>query len=221
MTALRTLVIGLLIVFSAVEGLYLARADAPESEFVSRKKLIQVFSTDDIDKIIQIIDAIGKMSYRGQVLPVLIDAWLGRSDKYPNMSWAVLNTEIVRLYIGSMLYYADRNGDIDIDEEEVHQFLRRASQSEDTDVRLRAVIELIGIRDSADVVIFLNIAHERDRKTFRAALIGLSSNCGEAADKALDEIEESIDSPQLQEHVQYAKRKREEFKRVMAEKWCE
>ncbi len=193
----------------------LASSDA----YVSVEELTTELKMKDIDRVLRALNTVKQMTYQGEILPFIRDLWDSRKDKYPELPWATINTDIVKLDIANMLLQAAANGKTKIDREKIHRFVVGLISSTDIDVARNAILTLSLIDDAKDVGGILAIAKQKEKGTFRISVIALSKMCGPEATRALDQLEAAISEAEYKSYITKTRREAQSFKERT--RWCE
>ncbi len=194
-------------------------ASLPDPSYVSVGELTDVLKTRDIDHILKTLNAVKRMAYQGEILPFVHDLWEGRKDKYPDLPWATINADIVRVNLADILLQAAANGKITVDKEKIHRYVSGLVNSKDSDVAVTAILALSPIDDEKDVGAILAVARQQKPATFRASVVALSQMCNPAAARALDQLEASVTKTELKSYVSETVRQSQSFKERTH--WCE
>ena len=192
---------------------------ASSNPYVSVEELTAELKTKDIDRILKALNTVKQMTYQGEILPFIRDLWDSRKEKYPELPWDTINTDIVKVDIANILLQAAANGKTKIDKEKVHQFVAGLISSSDVDVARNAILTLSLIDDAKDVGGILAIAKQKKKGTFKASVIALSKMCSPEATLALDQLEVSISDAEYKSYITETKREAQSFKERT--RWCE
>lgn len=192
---------------------------AQSDTYVSVDELTATLKTRNVDRILVTLNTIKQMSYQGEILPFVRDLWDGRKDKYPELPWETINSNIVKVDIANILLQAHANGKIKLDTESVHRYVAGMISSTDIDVARNAILTLSLLDDEKDVAKILAIAKRQQKGTFRAAVVALSKMCNPAAAKALAQLEESVTGKELKSYVAETRRESQAFKERSG--WCD
>lgn len=192
---------------------------ASSNAYVSVEELTAELKTKDIDRILKVLNTVKQMTYQGEILPFIHDLWDSRKNKYPELPWDTINTDIVKVDIANILLQAAANGKTKIDKEKIHRFVAGRISSTDIDVARNAILTLSLIDDAKDVDGILAIAKQKKKGTFRASVIALSKMCNPKATRALDQLEASISGAEFKSYITETKREAQSFKERT--RWCE
>ena len=210
--AVRDLVklIGIVLVcfFSLTHGFAASAADG----FVSVEDLKADLQTRDIDRIMKALNVVKQMTYQGQVLPFLVDLWTNQKDKYPDLRWEIINSDIVKLDIADVLLQAQRNGRIQIDKGSVYEFIASLLDSNDVQVAQNAILTLSLIDEPRSVERILSASKRQNIWTFRSSAHALASMCHPSAEKSLDQLEMLVEDMELKAEIQKDRRKMMDYK---------
>lgn len=157
--------------------------------FINVENLKRDLQTRDIDRIGKTLNDVKQMQYQGQILPFLVDLWSNQKAKHPELQWEIINSDIVRVDIANVLLQAQRNGRIQIDDDEFYEFLARLIESSDVQVAQNAILTLSLIDEARSVEKILSASNRKNRWTFRSSFLALTSMCHPSAEKALDQLE--------------------------------
>jgi hypothetical protein len=158
-------------------------------QFINVENLKEDLQTRDIDRIGKTLNDVKQMKYQGQILPFLVDLWSNQKAKYPELQWEIINSDIVRVDIANVLLQAQRNGRIQINDDELYEFLAKLLGSSDLQVAQNAILTLSLIDEPRSVEKILSAANRKNKWTFRSSFVALTSMCHPAAEKALDQLE--------------------------------
>lgn len=192
---------------------------ASNGAFVTVQSLTADLESRNIDQIDKSLNDIKTMSYKGEILPFVVDLWEKRKDKHPRLPWDVIDTKIVRLELADILLQAVKNRRLKLDSQPMHRFVSGLVDSDDPDLARKAIGTLAILDDEADVDRVHQVAKGKDPATFRIAVLTLTQMCNQKAASAIAELEVSIAEPQLNSYIKQRKRDSEEFKNRTA--WCD
>src|SRR5713101_3969811 len=82
---------------------------ASNGAFVTVQSLTADLESRNIDQIDKSLNDIKMMSYKGEILPFVVDLWEKRKDKHPRLPWDVIETKIVRLELADILLQSVKN----------------------------------------------------------------------------------------------------------------
>lgn len=185
----------LLCLLGALTGVPLAASNSDPATAIhfntkSIDDLRSAINSRDLDRIIEELNDVKRMRYKGEILPYVKALWDEREDVDRSLDWGVVTLPIVKLDLANILIQAIRNGMVDLEMGEFHAFVRDHVTSEDRAVARNALLTLSIVNDPADVPVLLSAAREQNPGTFGAAVVALSGMCGQAASAALDSLEE-------------------------------
>ena len=187
--AVRCLTKQIGIVLVCALALTYGSATSYADQFINVENLKADLQTRDIDRIVKTLNDVKRMGYQGQILPFLVDLWSNQKAKYPELQWEIINSDVVQVDIANVLLQAQRNGRIQIDDDELYEFLARLIGSSDLQVEQNAILTLSLIDEPRSVEKILSAANRKNKWTFRSSFIALTSMCHTAAEKALDQLE--------------------------------
>ena len=118
-------------------------------QFINVENLKADLQTRDIDRIGKTLNDVKQMKYQGQILPFLVDLWSSQKAKYPELQWEIINSDIVRVDIANVLLQAQRNGRIQINDDELYEFLAKLLVSSDQQVAQNAIWAVAGLVDTS------------------------------------------------------------------------
>lgn len=188
-------------------------------DFVSVDELATSLETGNIDRILNMLNAIKQMSYQGEILPFVYDLWNGREDKYPDLSWKIVNEDIIKVELANILLQAESNGRVEIDKAGLHKFVLKLVNSKDVGVVRSAISTLALTDDEGDVSKIFSIAIQQKKGTFRVSILALAEMCNSAAGKALDKLEKDVEKPELKSFITETRINIKAFKERT--RWCE
>ena len=186
--------------------------DATGNEFVSVEDLKADLRTQNIDRIIKTLNVVKRMTYQGQVLPFLMDLWTNQKDKYPELQWEIINSDIVKIDTANILLQAERNGRMQVDKSGIYEFAARLIDSSDVQVAQNAILTLALIDEPRVVDKILSAAKRQNKWTFRASVLALNSMCHQSAEKALDQLETLAKDAELKAEIQKDRHKMMDYK---------
>jgi hypothetical protein len=182
-------------------------------QFINVENLKADLQTRDIDRIGKTLNDVKQMKYQGQILPFLVDLWSNQKAKYPELQWEIINSDIVRVDIPNVLLQAQRNGRIQINDDELYEFLAKLLGSSDLQVAQNAILTLSLIDEPRSVEKILSAASRKNKWTFRSSFVALTSMCHPAAEKALDQLEVLVkDDRDISVEIQKGRLKMKEYK---------
>lgn len=187
--AVRCLTKQIGIVLVCALALTYGSATSYADQFVNVESLKADIQTRDIDRIVKTLNDVKRMQYQGQILPFLVDLWSNQKAKHPELQWEIINSDIVRVDIANVLLQAQRNGRIQIDDDEFYEFLARLIESSDVQVAQNAILTLSLIDKARSVEKILSASNRKNKWTFRSSFLALTSMCHPSAEKALDQLE--------------------------------
>jgi len=185
-----------------------------KEEFVHVEKLIEVLKTRNVDRIVETLVAVLGMDYKGGILPLIRDLWDERKDKYPELPWKIINSDIVRVYVADILVQAGKNGHIEIDMQPIHDFVWKLIDdidNRDAFVVRMAISSLISFDEESDVDRVLSIAKQQKKATFQTSVMALSYMCNKKARKALEWLFEHEKKTEFKEYLGKMIRKSGDF----------
>jgi hypothetical protein len=195
------------------------QAPATESRYVSVPDLVKQLQTQDIDRIVETLNAVKQMTYQGEILPFLHDLWNERKDAHPNVPWAIVTGNRVRIEIADVLVQAHKNGLIELDIEPFRKFAIGLINSTDMMVVWSALGVLAVIDDERDVDAIVMLAeHQRNMGTFRASVSALVHMCNPAAAQGLDHLKRQLSDPDRKTFVIKTRQEFDAFK--TRTNWC-
>lgn len=156
---------------------------SPAAEEVSKQELTLVLASGQFEQTIEVMNRIKRMQHQGHLLPILVDVWDARFEKYPQVNREFVSSARVRIEVADVLIQAYRNGALDgrDRERDIATYARKQSTSHDLDVARQAILVLGVVNDPVDVVFFTSLVEAEAAGTFGAATVSLSRNC--AADQ--------------------------------------
>ena len=182
-------------------------------QFINMENLKADLQTRDIDRIGKTLNDVKQMKYQGQILPFLVDLWSNQKAKYPELQWEIINSDIVRVDIANVFLQAQRNGRIQINDDELYEFLEKLLGSSDLQVAQNAILTLFLIDEPRSVEKILSAANRKNKWTFRSSFVALTSMCHPAAEKALDQLEVLVkDDRDISVEIQKGRLKMKEYK---------
>jgi|CXWL01.1.fsa_nt_gi hypothetical protein len=182
-------------------------------QFINMENLKADLQTRDIDRIGKTLNDVKQMKYQGQILPFLVDLWSNQKAKYPELQWEIINSDIVRVDIANVFLQAQRNGRIQINDDELYEFLEKLLGSSDLQVAQNAILTLSLIDEPRSVEKILSAANRKNKWTFRSSFVALTSMCHPAAEKALDQLEVLVkDDRDISVEIQKGRLKMKEYK---------
>jgi hypothetical protein len=157
--AVRCLTTQIGIVLACSLVLAYGSATSYADQFVNVENLKADLQTRDIDRIVKTLNNVKQMNYQGQILPFLVDLWSNQKTKHPELQWEIINSDIVRVDIANVLLQAQRNGRIQVDDNELYEFLARLLDSSDVQVAQNATLTLSLIDEPRSVEKILSAAN--------------------------------------------------------------
>ncbi len=170
-------------------------------DYVDVKTLEVELKTRNIDRIIVTLNAIKRMRYQGQILPYIEDLWYLKRDRYPDLPWDVIESDIIKVELADILLQAERNGFIDIETLQIHSYLSSRLDTSDVLVIRNSILALGTIDDPSDVPRILALAKRQKEGIFHAAVLTLAEMCNSSAKVALDHLEHEITDVELLEFL--------------------
>jgi|CXWL01.1.fsa_nt_gi hypothetical protein len=183
------------------------------ARFVSVEELKADIKSRDIDRIDKSLNEVKRMSYQGQVLPLMLDLWEVKKENHPDLPWDIITSEIVRVEVANVLIQASINGKIDLDRKALHQYVSGLVANRDIAVAARAIGTLAVTDDPRDVPKILAIAKSMRQGIFHTAVITLTNMCNEDAAKAVEDLGVHVTEKELHSFVIETKKTAEAFKK--------
>lgn len=161
------------------------------------------FSAEELQKILQqrnastLSESLNKVKKLGATrdgLQLLEQVWNGNQSQYPEFAWQTITDPGVRLDLADILVQAARNGEIESEPADAHQFAIDLVNTQPPKLVNQALTMLSTFERDEDVAVIEKVALRRDQRTFRSAVAALSSMCAPAAQPALDRIEQGASS---------------------------
>lgn len=209
-SGLARLLLILLTILSILGGVSISFTASDNS--LSRDGLLKELRTENIDRIREALNTIRRMRYQGELLPVLSAVWEERIKEYPDLAWNTLRKPIIRADVANVLLQAERNGKIQVNKDQMHEYLRGLVSSDDVDVVGSAIWSLEIFDDEQDVDMILAVAKKQSKRLFPTAVIALAQMCNPGSQRALNELERQVTDPELKKLLLETKQKSERFK---------
>ena len=182
--AVRCLTKQIGIVLVCALALIYGSATSYADQFINVESLKADLQTRDIDRIVKTLNNVKQMKYQGQILPFLVDLWSNQKAKYPELQWEIINSDIVRVDIANVLLQAQRNGRIQIDEDELYEFLARLLGSSDLQVAQNAILTLSLIDEPRSVDKILSAANRKKQMDFSIVVRRINLNVSSGSRKS-------------------------------------
>ena len=181
---------------------------SPEKGFVSIEEFKQELQTTNIDRIRDKLSTIRWMKYQGEILPLLLDLWEERQEKYPELSWRTIKSNIIKIEIANVLVQAESNRQIKLEKGNFRQFALSVLNTKDVAVTQVAILTLGRIDNPEDVNKLSSIAREEKLESnFKLAVIALIGMCSNGVEQALIDLEKEINNEQRRNFVERYKEK--------------
>lgn len=133
-----------------------------------------------------------------ETLQFLLDLWNQREDLYPNLDWALLDRESVRVALAAALLDARGRQGFAVPSESIHEQLRSSAlNSTDEAVQDQAALALMRLGDPDDLGLFLHLVSSTNEQAFRRATLGLIHLCSSDADRALFDVAKTLPHDRL------------------------
>jgi hypothetical protein len=161
------------------------------------------FSAEELKKILQrqnasaLSESLNKVKKLGATrdgLQLLEQVWAGNQSQHPDLAWQTIADPEVRLNLADILVQAARNGEIESEPADAHQFALDVVNTQPPKLVNQALTMLSIFERDEDVAVIEKVALRHDQRTFRSAVAALSSMCAPAARAALDRIEQGASS---------------------------
>ncbi len=170
------------------------------------------FQARDLDKIIRVLNDIKGARYQGDVLPVVKALWKGDSKALEGIPPELVGYPIVRINLADILLQAYKNGMVNVDVREIHQYARETVKSDDYEVKVNAMFVLGSINDERDVGTLKDVALQTTSDyLFRSAVVSLAKMCNSKANEALAAVEQNRKES---EKARYVKETRAQFENM-------
>jgi hypothetical protein len=80
---------------------------------VSTQELTVVLASGQFEQTIKVMNRIKRMQHQGHLLPILVDVWDAKFEKYPQASREFASNARIRIEVADVLIQAYRNGALD------------------------------------------------------------------------------------------------------------
>lgn len=162
---------------------------ALEREYISNDELIAALNSGDVDRIRDTVNSIKQMRYKGEIIPLVHRLWDGTAEPLYELRQDILDLPIVRMEFANILLQAQKNNEIDIETGVIRNEVLSNIEKDDVALVRLSIENLSILDDERDVDLVKEIAEQRNRATFRSAVLALATMCSLSAREALRELE--------------------------------
>lgn len=189
------------------------------SVFADTNKLLETLHTEnDIDVL---CNEINQVEWSTENLDVVQAVWNKNIDKYPDLPWQKLNNDIVRLSIANVLMQAHRNCKIELNMDELHDFVRSKITSKNLSVKGKATY-LLGLAGRDEDIPFLSsIVESEENGWAEEAALSLTFMHTNAAVDALRSLQTKVKRQSLKDFLQKMVEKYDQYPLTQRTKGCE
>jgi hypothetical protein len=182
-----------------------------------RDALLSDIRSQDVEQVVETLNEIKQEPQQESLLPLVSDLWANRTKAHPELPWTFVGQDRIRLELADILIQAKVN-DAPIPEfKDIHAYVRSMLNDKNPELSRKAIVALGLLDDEDDAICIAKIAREENPRTFRAAVLTLSTMCNANATKALDELA-NVTSGENREYVGTAVDKSDRMKR--GTRWC-
>lgn len=173
-------------------------------------KFVNVMQGGNADQVMEVINDVKQLQYKGEFLPLIQDMYGRKKNKYPKMNWHVIELPVIRVELADVLLQANKNRLVKINVKQIQSELRSQITSSDTEVVQRALLALSIIDDESDIELISRFAAQENSGSFRQAVVALSQMCSPKAVTALKStlvlMKESTSQDFIKQNVENSKR---------------
>ena len=162
--------------------------------------LVAALRSKHTDDLFRVLNQIKASSYKGDVLPLLVDIWSG-NDTDHDLPVAFLGMDIVRISVGDVLVQAHINGLVQIELGEFQSYARGRLSSSDVEIVSRAATLLSQIDDPIDVPVLRELATGSSGYVFNSAVAALVLMCNGDAESALSRLLRQTDDTEKRSYI--------------------
>jgi len=171
------------------------------AKIINPADLLQVLKTDNFDMIQREFNNVKMAANPGEIMPIVLDLWYNKKEKYLDLRWDIINKDIVRLLIVDVIIQEKMNGAIEIEETDLHDFVYGLLFAEDRRVKRSAISVISHFDRVEDVDEILDLAKKVEKVTFRTSVIVMTGMCNLEAAKAVDELVNFLPDGDAREYV--------------------
>ncbi len=201
---IKSQALGMIIVIMVLSSLIGAGTclGATENTFLTKEELKDDLMSGNVDSVLKSLKKIPHMKYRYDILQFLDDLWEERRKKHPDLPWALVRMEIIKITIANLLLQADVDQVYDGDREKLRRFILDRVSSQDKAVAIEAIGASLFIDDKLAVEKLLSIARKQESEFFfRASVVILAQMCTSSAMTALIQLEKEVGDSDLRSFV--------------------
>jgi hypothetical protein len=192
-----------------------------DEEYPTSQALIKAINSGDIGDVLQVINSIKKLryeneySFQNETLPLVIDLWDIRIDKYPELNWILIKKDITRIELADIITQAVKlNHLLDLDTNEIHAYLRQIAALRNPALSGIALLYLAPYDDPDDALLALDIAQHSEFALFTQASGCLNLMCNKTAAEFIDKLTKTSAGDKL-EYLQYLSEKRHAVREII------
>lgn len=154
-------------------------------------ELREILRQQDPGVMSESLNNVKKLGTSREGLQLLREVWDGNRSKFPELAWTTIEDPQVQLDLVDILVQAAMNGEASSEPSDAHDYVIGVLNSESPKLVSQALISLAVFERPDDVQTIERVALRQDRRTFRSAVIALSTMCATGAAEALDRIEQA------------------------------
>lgn len=146
----------------------------------------------------EIYNEINNAELTKENLNLLLALWRGERGKYPGVPWELVSSDIVRISVANVLMQAKRQCRVEIDMNELHEFILLCSKSDDLKVKGRATFFLGMAGYESDIPFLSSIVLQEKEGYAEEAAMSITFIHSKAALYALEDLREKVHRESLQ-----------------------
>ena len=170
-----------------------------QRRFITPNILKNSLNSENLDQIITVLNDIKGMDNKGQIFPVIQDLWNLDLANHPTVPPKIAMEPIIRVHLADILMQAYKNGEIEINTSELHDYISGVLSSSDTFLVIDTIIILALFDRESDVDKLIEFS--KKKKYFRPSVISLGSMCNSYAGKGLEKILKLQNDPEARSFI--------------------
>lgn len=170
-----------------------------QRRFITPTILKNVLISEDLDQIYTTLNDIKVMDYKEKVFPLVKDLWSMDFKKHPTVPVKIVMEPIVRVHLADILMQAYKNGAIEINTSELHEYVLGTLSIPDTFVVIDSITILALFDKKSDVDKLVELS--KKKIYFQPSVISLGSMCNSYAGKGLKKILELNNDPKAKKFI--------------------
>ena len=171
--------------------------------------------------VYSLYNVINQVEWSTENLNIVQALWNKDIDKYPDLPWHRLDNDIIKLASANVLMQTHRHCRLELNMDELHDFVRSKTMSDDLRVRGEAIL-LLGMAGYEEDIPFLSSVVEAEEKgRAEKAVWSLTFIHTDAVLDALRNLQEKVTRPTLKDFLQEEVEEYSRYPLIDYSKGCE